>query len=94
MTSSSSDVLKNTQPSKDLAWWVPNIDHKITPEVRLAIFCTYEISQSMCSSSVLQVRQVLETYSNIAPDDVVDHVYAIVSTNTTRTYRRHCYAHQ
>jgi hypothetical protein len=36
MNSHESDVLKDKDPSKDLAWWSPNIDHKITPEVRYA----------------------------------------------------------
>ncbi|KAF2648852.1 hypothetical protein K491DRAFT_771846 [Lophiostoma macrostomum CBS 122681] len=50
-----SDVLKNERPSKDLAWWVPNIDHRITPKI----------------------REILETYGGIPPDEVVAHVYNI-----------------
>ncbi|PVI01819.1 hypothetical protein DM02DRAFT_524319 [Periconia macrospinosa] len=34
MNFSDSDVLKHKKPSKDLDWWIPNIDHRITPKVR------------------------------------------------------------
>lgn len=68
-----SDPVAAKVPSKDYPWWIPNIDHKITPEVRkfrprLEVILTYS-----------QVRHSLETYSGIRTDDIATHVYAIVS---------------
>ncbi|KAJ4294409.1 hypothetical protein N0V90_008099 [Kalmusia sp. IMI 367209] len=79
MSFSDSDVLKNHTTSKDLPWWVPNINHRITPKVSIRLH-TFKVTKGIHNNGCLiQVRHVLETYRYIPPDEVVDHVYNIVS---------------
>jgi hypothetical protein len=71
-----SDPVGEKKPDKSYAWWVENIDHKITPQVSHHIVAW--TAQSQYSYFHQQVRHTLETYSQIRPEDVSKHVYAIV----------------
>jgi hypothetical protein len=73
-----SDPVKNITPSVELAWYIPDLSERITPEVSNN---TYDLRQThfMYTNDLFQIRGLLENYADIPAADVVRHVHEVVS---------------
>ncbi|KAF2107946.1 hypothetical protein BDV96DRAFT_556736 [Lophiotrema nucula] len=57
MNSQKSDVLEETESNKHLPWWLPNIDHRITPDVRHVLETYSKIAPEKVTSLVYAIRE-------------------------------------